>query len=77
MAPALRRLLEDEFAPDVAKWSQMLGRDLGQQWFGRSAAAHLAYAGRYGLRVVVTRSFEGDQVHDRRGARAVSGLAGG
>ncbi len=36
LTPALRRRLEDEFAPDVASLSKMLGRDLGALWFGRS-----------------------------------------
>jgi hypothetical protein len=30
----LRRQLEDEFAPDVARVSQLLGRDLAALWFG-------------------------------------------
>lgn len=37
MRPQLRRQLEDEFMPDVARVSQMLGRDLGQLWFKRPA----------------------------------------
>jgi hypothetical protein len=37
MRPELRRKLEDEFMPDVARVSQMLGRDLGQLWFRRPA----------------------------------------
>jgi len=37
MRPELRRQLEDEFMPDVALVSKMLGRDLGQLWFKRSA----------------------------------------
>ena len=39
VSPALRRRLEDEFAPDVARLSEMLGRDLGALWFGRSVKA--------------------------------------
>jgi hypothetical protein len=37
MRPELRRRLEDEFMPDVARVSQLLGRDLGQLWFKRPA----------------------------------------
>lgn len=35
MRPELRHLLEEEFAPDVARVSQLLGRDLGELWFKR------------------------------------------
>lgn len=37
ISPELRRRLEDDFAPDVARLSALLGRDMGQFWFGRSA----------------------------------------
>jgi len=33
LSPQLRRQLEDEFAPDVARTSELLGRDLGELWF--------------------------------------------
>jgi hypothetical protein len=36
LRPDLRRQLELEFMADVTKLSAMLGRDLGQLWFGRS-----------------------------------------
>jgi len=36
LRPELRRQLELEFTADVTKLSAMLGRDLGQLWFGRS-----------------------------------------
>ena len=39
VSPALRRRLEDELAPDVARLSEILGRDLGELWFGRSVKA--------------------------------------
>lgn len=35
LAPELRRRLEDDFAPDVARLSSLLGRDMSQLWFGR------------------------------------------
>jgi hypothetical protein len=35
LAPELRRRLEEDFAPDVARLSSLLGRDLSQLWFGR------------------------------------------
>ena len=38
MSPELRRRLEDDFAPDVARLSALLGRDMSQLWFGRPAA---------------------------------------
>jgi hypothetical protein len=37
LRPELRRKLEDEFMPDVARLSAMLGRDLGEVWFKRPA----------------------------------------
>lgn len=37
LTPELRRKLEDEFMPDVARLSEMLGRDLGELWFKRPA----------------------------------------
>jgi hypothetical protein len=37
MPPELRRQLEDELQPDVARLSALLGRDLGSFWFGRPA----------------------------------------
>lgn len=37
ISPDLRRRLEDEFAPDVARLSELLGRDVGALWFGRPA----------------------------------------
>ncbi len=43
-APELRHRLEDEFAPDVARLSELLGRDLGQLWFRHPAAAATASA---------------------------------
>jgi hypothetical protein len=33
--PHVRSALESELAPDVARLSNLLGRDLGQLWFGR------------------------------------------
>lgn len=39
MPAELRLRLEEEFAPDVARLSEMLGRDLSQLWFGRPASA--------------------------------------
>ena len=39
LAPELRRRLEDDFAPDVARLSSLLGRDMSQLWFGRPLAA--------------------------------------
>jgi sulfotransferase family protein len=39
LSSELRRRLEEEFAPDVARLSEMLGRDLGELWFGRSVTA--------------------------------------
>jgi hypothetical protein len=35
----LRQRLEAEFEPDVARLSEMLGRDLGKLWFGRPLLA--------------------------------------
>lgn len=35
LSPELRRRLEDDFAPDVARLSALLGRDMSQLWFGR------------------------------------------
>lgn len=35
LSPELRRRLEDDFAPDVARLSGLLGRDMSQLWFGR------------------------------------------
>jgi hypothetical protein len=35
LAPAQRRRLEDDFAPDVARLSGLLGRDMSELWFGR------------------------------------------
>ena len=32
-------ILEDEFRPDVALLSELLGRDLGEQWLKRDAAS--------------------------------------
>jgi hypothetical protein len=37
LSAELRRSLEDEFAPDVARLSRLLERDLGALWFGRPA----------------------------------------
>jgi hypothetical protein len=37
LRPELRRQLETEFMPDVARLSEMLGRDLGELWFKRPA----------------------------------------
>jgi hypothetical protein len=39
LSPELRRRLEDEFAPDVARLSSLLGRDMSQLWFGRPAGS--------------------------------------
>jgi len=39
LAPELRRRLEDEFAPDVARLSHLLGRDMSELWFGRPVSA--------------------------------------
>lgn len=39
LSPALRRRLEDDFAPDVARLSSLLGRDMSQLWFGRPLGA--------------------------------------
>lgn len=36
LRPELRERLEEEFVPDVTRLSEMLGRDLGELWFGRS-----------------------------------------
>ena len=38
----LRQRLEDDFAPDVARLSALLGRDMAQLWFGRPAAQSAA-----------------------------------
>ncbi len=38
LSPNLRRRLEDDFAPDVARLSSLLGRDMAQLWFGRPMA---------------------------------------
>ena len=38
LSPELRRRLEADFAPDVARLSALLGRDMSQLWFGRPAA---------------------------------------
>jgi hypothetical protein len=35
LTPELRRRLEDDFTPDVARLSSLLGRDMSQLWFGR------------------------------------------
>ena len=35
LAPDLKQRLEQEFAPDVARLSELLDRDLGALWFGR------------------------------------------
>lgn len=35
LSPQFRRQLEDEFAPDVARLSELLDRDLGELWFKR------------------------------------------
>lgn len=35
LAPGLRRQLEDEFAPDVARLGELLGRDLAALWWKR------------------------------------------
>jgi len=35
LSPELRRRLEEEFAPDVARLSEMLGRDLAALWWKR------------------------------------------
>lgn len=35
----LRRELEDYFAPDVARLGELLGRDLGELWWGRTVRA--------------------------------------
>jgi hypothetical protein len=37
LRPELRRQLEAEFAPDVERLGQLLGRDLLTLWFGRGA----------------------------------------
>lgn len=37
LRPETRGRLEDEFMPDVARLSEMLGRDLGEVWFKRPA----------------------------------------
>ena len=37
IADDLRRRLEDDFAPDVARLSELLGRDMAGLWFGRPA----------------------------------------
>lgn len=42
LSAGLRRQLEAEFEPDVARLSQMLDRDLGQLWFGRPSAVEPA-----------------------------------
>lgn len=39
LRPELRRQLEDEFMPDVARLSEILGRDLGELWFKRPASS--------------------------------------
>lgn len=39
LSPELRRRLEDDFAPDVARLSSLLGRDMSQLWFGRPVSA--------------------------------------
>ena len=36
MPEHVRRRLESEFAPDVVRLSRLLGRDMGQAWWGRS-----------------------------------------
>jgi hypothetical protein len=38
MDAGLRRKLEDYYAADVARLGEILGRDVGQLWFGRSSA---------------------------------------
>ncbi|CAN5567020.1 hypothetical protein BH23CHL7_BH23CHL7_11950 [soil metagenome] len=38
LSPELRRQLEDELAPDVARLGEIVGRDLRKLWFGRRAA---------------------------------------
>ena len=37
ISPELREHLELEFGPDVARLSELLGRDMGKLWFGRPA----------------------------------------
>jgi hypothetical protein len=39
LTPELRRRLEDDFAPDVARLSSLLGRDMSELWFGRPLGA--------------------------------------
>jgi hypothetical protein len=39
LSAGLRAELEEELMPEVARLSQMLGRDLGKLWFGRPALA--------------------------------------
>ena len=36
LSPALRAQLENEFAPDLARLSAIVGQDLFRRWFGRS-----------------------------------------
>lgn len=42
LSAELRRRLEDDFAPDVARLSALLGRDMSQLWFGRPSAPDVA-----------------------------------
>jgi hypothetical protein len=39
LEPELRRRLEEDFAPDVARLSRLLKRDLSELWFGRPLGA--------------------------------------
>jgi hypothetical protein len=42
LTPELRARLETDFAPDVARLSALLGRDMSQVWFGRPLAENAA-----------------------------------
>ena len=44
LSPELRRRLEEDFAPDIARLSSLLGRDMSLLWFGRPLAAESAGA---------------------------------
>jgi len=44
LAPDVRRRLEEDFAPDVARLSSLLGRDMSQLWFGRPVATGIGVA---------------------------------
>jgi hypothetical protein len=49
VSPELRSRLQEELAPDVAKLSELIGRDMAQTWFGepdRQASAQLQVAAR-------------------------------